>query len=58
MTARLPSEKAIKRLVETARELGLDVAGVSWSPADGTLRTYPREKYLTPDSSWENFKFK
>lgn len=44
---RYPTQAAIRRAVEAARALGLDVASIAVSP-DGTVRTLPPERVPTP----------
>jgi hypothetical protein len=56
--ARYPTKAAISRLVEAARALGLDVAGVSVSP-DGTVKTLPLaavKAMASGDDTWDDFK--
>jgi hypothetical protein len=55
---RYPTQAIIRRIVETARALGLDVAAVAVSP-DGTVRTLPLEAVKaspTGDDTWADFK--
>lgn len=53
-----PTRAAIRRAVEAARALGLDVASVSVSP-NGTVQTLPLAAIkATPvgDDTWADFK--
>lgn len=50
---RYPTKAAIKRAVDSARELGIDVAGFEVSP-DGKIRVLPQQ--ATAESDFDRWK--